>query len=65
LAKLKRTARVSASIPEAHAEALARMAERGRVSVSHVVAIAIERAIEAEEGGLLLNVEPRNQEPTR
>ena len=56
------TARVSASIPAAHAEALQRMADHDRVSVSHVIAIAIERAVEAAEGGLLMEV---RQEPSR
>ena len=48
--------RVSASIPAAHAEALQRMADQDRVSVSHVIAIAIERAVEVAEGGLLMEV---------
>ncbi len=52
------TTRISASIPATHAEALQRMADRDRVSVSHVVAIAIERAIEAAEGGLLMGLQP-------
>jgi hypothetical protein len=55
------TTRVSASIPAMHAEALQRMADRDRVSVSHVIAIAIERAVEAAEGGLLL--ETRSDRP--
>jgi len=50
------TTRISASIPVTHAEALQRMADRDRVSVSHVVAMAIERAIEQAEGGLLLDL---------
>jgi len=56
------TTRVSASIPVAHAAALQRMADQDRVSVSHVVAMAIERAVEAAEGGLLMEV---RQEPQR
>lgn len=57
------TTRISASIPASHAEALQRMADRDRVSVSHVVAMAIERAIERAEGGLLLDLHP--QQPQR
>jgi len=55
------TTRISASIPVTHAEALQRMADRDRVSVSHVVAMAIERAIERAEGGLLLDLQPQPQ----
>jgi hypothetical protein len=32
------------------------MADQDRVSVSHVIAIAIERAVEVAEGGLLMEV---------
>ena len=57
------TRRVSASIPAMHAEALQRIADRDRVSVSHVIAMAIEHAVEAAEGGLLLETR-RDRLPT-
>jgi hypothetical protein len=49
--------RVSVSIPVTHHAALERMAERDRVSVSHVAAMAIERAVTEAEGGLLLQLQ--------
>ena len=58
-----KTTRVSASIRTAHAEALQRMADRDRVSVSHVIAMAIERAVDAAEGGLLM--EMRQKRPRK
>lgn len=48
------TTRISVVVPVAHARALERMAERDRVSVSHVAAMAIERSVVEAEGGLLL-----------
>ena len=52
--KRAQTTRVSVVIPVEHAEALQRLAERDRVSVSHVAAMAIERAVVDTEGALLI-----------
>jgi len=58
------TTRISVVIPVEHAEALQRLAERDRVSVSHVAAMAIERAVVDAEGGLLLGSRPASFEIT-